>query len=81
MGLKKTIVFIFFFPILFFGQQVNFLEIYKNLELFKAEKINSNKEARNIISRALQHNRYLATTLKKIIPKKIINWLNFLLYK
>lgn len=43
MGLKKTIVFIFFFPILFFGQQVNFLEIYKNLELFKAEKINSNK--------------------------------------
>ena len=43
MGLKKTIVFIFFFPILFFGQQVNFLEIYKNLELFKAEKINSNR--------------------------------------
>ena len=43
MGLKKTIVFIFFLPILFFGQQVNFLEIYKNLELFKAEKINSNK--------------------------------------
>ena len=43
MGLKKTIVFIFFFPILFFGQQVNFLEIYKNLELFKAEKINYNR--------------------------------------
>ena len=43
MGLKKTIVFIFFLPILFFGQQVNFLEIYKNLELFKAEKINSNR--------------------------------------
>ena len=43
MGLKKAIVFIFFFPILFFGQQVNFLEIYKNLELFKAEKINSNR--------------------------------------
>lgn len=43
MGLKKTIVFIFFFPILFIGQQVNFLEIYKNLELFKAEKINSNR--------------------------------------
>ena len=43
MGLKKTIVFIFFFPILIFGQQVNFLEIYKNLELFKAEKINSNR--------------------------------------
>ena len=43
MGLKKTIVFIFFFPILFFGQQVNFLEIYKNLELFKTEKINSNR--------------------------------------
>ena len=43
MGLEKTIVLIFFFPILFFGQQVNFLEIYKNLELFKAEKINSNR--------------------------------------
>ena len=43
MGLKKTIILIFFFPILFFGQQVNFLEIYKNLELFKAEKINSNR--------------------------------------
>ena len=33
---------IFFFPILIFGQRVNFLEIYKNLELFKAEKTNSN---------------------------------------
>lgn len=43
MGLKKTIVLIFFFPILFFGQQVNFLEIYKNLELYKAEKVNSNR--------------------------------------
>ena len=43
MGLKKTIVLIFFFPILFFGQQVKYLEIYKNLELFKAEKINSNR--------------------------------------
>ena len=43
MDLKKIIVLIFFFPILFFGQQVNFLEIYKNLELFKAEKINSNR--------------------------------------
>tara|TARA_B100001564_G_scaffold344348_1_gene341820 strand:- start:716 stop:2374 length:1659 start_codon:yes stop_codon:yes gene_type:complete len=52
MGLKKTIVFIFFFPILFFGQQVNFLEIYKNLELFKAEKINSNR-ARELVNNIL----------------------------
>ena len=43
MDSKKTIILIFFFPILFFGQQVNFLEIYKNLELFKAEKVNSNR--------------------------------------
>ena len=43
MGLRKTTVFIFFFPILFFGQQVNFMEIYKNLELYKAEKVNSNR--------------------------------------
>ena len=42
MSLKKIIVLIFFFPILIFGQRVNFLEIYKNLELFKAEKTNSN---------------------------------------
>ena len=52
MGLKKTIVFIFFFPILFFGQQVNFLEIYKNLELFKAEKINS-KRVRELVNNIL----------------------------
>ena len=42
MSLKKIIMLIFFFPILIFGQRVNFLEIYKNLELFKAEKTNSN---------------------------------------
>jgi hypothetical protein len=42
MNSKKIIVLIFFFPILLFSQQVNFLEIYKNLELFKAEKTNSN---------------------------------------
>ena len=43
MGFKKIILLIFFFPILFFGQQVKFLEIYKNLELYKAEKVNSNR--------------------------------------
>ena len=42
MNSNKIIVLIFFFPILLFSQQVNFLEIYKNLELFKAEKTNSN---------------------------------------
>ena len=43
MDLKKIIVLIFFFPILFFGQKVSFLEVYKNLELYKAEKVNSNR--------------------------------------
>ena len=43
MGFKKIILLILFFPILFFGQQVKFLEIYKNLELYKAEKVNSNR--------------------------------------
>ena len=43
MVLKKILVLIFFFPILFFGQQVNFLEIYKNQEFFKAGKVNSNR--------------------------------------
>ena len=52
MDLKKIIVLIFFFPILFFGQQVNFLEIYKNLELFKAEKVNSNS-ARELVNNIL----------------------------
>ena len=52
MGLEKTIVLIFFFPILFFGQQVNFLEIHKNLELFKAEKVNSNR-VRELVNNTL----------------------------
>ena len=52
MSLKKIILLIFFFPVLFFGQQVNFLEIYKNLELFKAEKVNSNS-ARELVNNIL----------------------------
>jgi hypothetical protein len=43
MDLKIIIVLIFFFPILFFGQEVNYLETYKNLELYKTEKVNSNR--------------------------------------
>ena len=58
-----------------------FLAIEK-LELkHNSEKINVNKEPRNIISRTLQHNRYLATTLKKFIPKKVVDSFEFLLYK
>ena len=45
------------------------------------QKINANKTPRNIISRALQHNRYLTTVLKKVIPKKLVGFFEFLLYK
>tara|TARA_Y100000766_G_C18819766_1_gene562380 strand:- start:83 stop:916 length:834 start_codon:yes stop_codon:yes gene_type:complete len=62
-------------------------KIYKFLDIEKLnmnvnyKKVNANKEPINIISKTLQHNRFLATTLKKFIPKKIIDWFNFLLYK
>jgi hypothetical protein len=52
MGLKKIILLIFFFPILIFGQQVNFLETYRNLELFKSEKVNS-KTVRDLVNNIL----------------------------
>ena len=61
--------------------------LYEFLDIEKLEftnnyaKINANKEPRNIISRTLQHNRYLTTTLKKFIPKKIANYFEFFLYK
>ena len=62
-------------------------KLYKFLDIAKLElkgnydKINANKAPRNIISRTLQHNRYLATTLKKVVPKKLVSYLEFLLYK
>ena len=62
-------------------------KLYKFLDIDKLEfkenhaKINVNKAPRNIISRTLQHNRYLATTLKKVIPKRLVNYFEFLLYK
>ena len=42
MDLKKIVVVIFFFPVIFFGQDVKYLEIFKNFDLYKSEKINSN---------------------------------------
>jgi len=58
-----------------------FLDI-KTLKLgSNYKRINAHKEPRNIISRTLQHNRYLATTLKKFIPKKVVSYLDFFLYK
>ena len=47
----------------------------------KHQKINANKAPRNIISRILQHNRYLATVLKKFIPKSVVSFFDSLLYK
>ena len=64
-----------------FDRLCKFLDIEK-LELkSNNERINANKIPTNIISRTLQHNRYLATILKKIIPRKIVRSFNFLLYK
>jgi hypothetical protein len=64
-----------------FDRLCKFLDIEK-LELKSDnEMINANKIPTNIISRTLQHNRYLATILKKIIPRKIVRSFNFLLYK
>ena len=65
----------------YFDRLCKFLDIEK-LELKSDnERINANKIPTNIISRTLQHNRYLATILKKIIPRKIVRSFNFLLYK
>ena len=59
----------------------DFLDIGKLTLKSNNEKVNANKIPMNIISRTLQHNRYLATTLKKIIPKIIVRYFDFLLYK
>ncbi|MAW21185.1 MAG: hypothetical protein CMD16_02170 [Flavobacteriales bacterium] len=59
----------------------NFLEIEPIKNLNNDRVINPNKVPINIISRTLQHNRYLATVLKKIIPKRVVRFLDFLFYK
>jgi len=59
----------------------DFLDIKKLKSKSNNERVNANKIPMNIISRTLQHNRYLATTLKKIIPKIIVRYFDFLLYK
>ena len=64
-----------------FDRLCEFLDIEKLKLESNNERINTNKIPMNIISRTLQHNTYLATTLKKVIPKKIVRYFNFLLYK
>ena len=59
----------------------DFLDIEKYEFTNNYVKINANKEPRNIISRTLQHNRNLTTKLKKFIPKKVVNYFEFFLYK
>ena len=44
-------------------------------------KVNENKTPKNIISKTLQHNRYLATILKRFIPRKVVKVFDPLFYK
>ena len=44
-------------------------------------KVNKNKMPSNIVSRFFQHNRYIATALKFIIPKKLVASLERFMYK
>jgi hypothetical protein len=64
-----------------FAQLCCFLEIENIFDITSMQTINPNKIPVNIISRTLQHNRYLATILKKVIPRKLILYLNPFLYK
>ena len=58
----------------------NFLDIKNESFVVKKEKININKTPINIFSRTLQHNRYLTTVLKKLIPRAVVRCFDFLLY-
>jgi hypothetical protein len=58
----------------------NFLDIKNESFVVKKEKINTNKTPINIFSRTLQHNRYLTTVLKKLIPSAVVRFFDFLLY-
>ena len=64
-----------------FDRLCKFLDIEKLKLKSNNERINANKIPMNIISRTLQHNRYLATILKKIIPRQIVRSFDCLLYK
>ena len=44
-------------------------------------KVNKNKMPSNIVSRFFQHNRYIATLLKFIIPKQLVTSLERFMYK
>ena len=64
-----------------FAQLCRFLDIENLFDITSKQTINPNKIPVNIISRTLQHNRYLATMLKKVIQQKVIRYLNPFLYK
>ena len=61
--------------------------LYKFLEIDEPSagnidnKVNKNKMPSNIVSRFFQHNRYIATALKFIIPKKLVASLERFMYK
>ena len=59
----------------------DFLDIDKFPYLGKHEAINTNKTPRNIISRTLQHNRNLASKIKRFVPRKFVSYFEFFLYK
>ncbi|MDC0204187.1 sulfotransferase domain-containing protein [Flavobacteriales bacterium] len=58
-----------------------FLDIDELNVVSTANKVNKNKMPSNIVSRFLQHNRYIATILKRIIPKKLVTSLERFMYK
>jgi hypothetical protein len=65
-----------------FESLYNFLEIKKDvLPIESTQAINRNKVPRNFISKTLQHNRHLATILKKVIPKGVVKLFESFLYK
>ena len=70
--LKNIILLIFFFPLLFFGQEVKYLEIFKNSKICKSEKVNSNnfKELINNVLLLEIESGYFTCSVDSITLKK-----------
>ena len=70
--LKNIILLIFFFPLLFFGQEVKYLEIFKNSKICKSEKVNSNnfKELVNNVLLLEIESGYFTCSVDSITLKK-----------
>jgi hypothetical protein len=64
-----------------FDRLCDFLEIDNSNSSSHSQIINASRIPTNIISKTLQHNRYMANVFKKILPKKIIRFFAFLFYK